>query len=100
SCSPRPPAGPKARRRPPRLFCGAFMQGGTPINASRLAFVAAACELAAERMTDRDLEKVRRLHERMARHHAAGERPPYFKLNHEIHLAIVAASNNAILQAI
>jgi DNA-binding GntR family transcriptional regulator len=59
-----------------------------------------ASELAAERMTDRDLEKLQRLHERMARHHAAGERPPYFKLNHEIHLAIVAASNNAILQAI
>ena len=36
----------------------------------------------------------------MARHHAAGERQPYFKLNHEIHLTIVAASNNAILQAI
>src|SRR3984885_1787394 len=33
-----------------------------------------ACELAAERMTDRDLEKLRRLHERMARHHAAGAR--------------------------
>jgi hypothetical protein len=24
SCSPRPPTGPKARRRPPRLFCGAW----------------------------------------------------------------------------
>ena len=59
-----------------------------------------ACELAAERMNDRDLEKLQRLHDRMARHHAAGERQPYFKLNHEIHLAIVAASNNAILQAI
>ena len=59
-----------------------------------------ACELAAERITDRDLEKLQRLHDRMARHHAAGERQLYFKLNHEIHLAIVAASNNAILQAI
>jgi DNA-binding GntR family transcriptional regulator len=59
-----------------------------------------ACELAAERMTDRDLEKLQRLHDRMARLHAAGERQLYFKLNHEIHLAIVAASNNAILQAI
>lgn len=59
-----------------------------------------ACELAAERMTDRELEKLQRLHERMGRHHAAGERPTYFKLNHEIHLAIVAASNNAILQSI
>jgi DNA-binding GntR family transcriptional regulator len=59
-----------------------------------------ACELATERMTDRKFEKLQRLHERMARHHAAGERQPYFKLNHEIHLAIVAASNNTILQSI
>jgi len=59
-----------------------------------------ACELAAERMTDRTLEKLQRLHERMARHHAASQRQPYFKLNHEIHLTIVAASNNAVLQAI
>jgi DNA-binding GntR family transcriptional regulator len=59
-----------------------------------------ACELAAERMTDPDLEMLRRLHDRMARHHAAGERQPYFKLNHEIHLAIVKASNNTILRAI
>jgi DNA-binding GntR family transcriptional regulator len=56
-----------------------------------------ACELAAERMTDRDLEKLQRLHERMARHHAAGERPPYFKLNQEIHLAIVLQSIHASL---
>jgi DNA-binding GntR family transcriptional regulator len=33
-----------------------------------------ACELAAERMTDRDLEKLQRLHERMARHHASRDR--------------------------
>ncbi len=59
-----------------------------------------ACELATERMSERDLDRLRRAHERMARHHAAGERQPYFKLNHEIHLAIVAASKNATLQAI
>ncbi len=59
-----------------------------------------ACELAAERMSERDLDGLRRTHERMARHHAAGERQPYFKLNHEIHLAIVAASKNATLKAI
>jgi DNA-binding GntR family transcriptional regulator len=59
-----------------------------------------ACELAAERMSERDLDKLQRAHKRMARHHAAGERQPYFKLNHEIHLAIVAASKNATLQAI
>ena len=36
----------------------------------------------------------------MARHHAAGERQPYSRLNQEIHLAIVAAAKNATLQAI
>jgi DNA-binding GntR family transcriptional regulator len=59
-----------------------------------------ACELAAERMSERDLEKLQRVHKRMARHHAAGERQPYFKLNHEIHLGMVEASKNATLQAI
>lgn len=59
-----------------------------------------ACELAAERMNERNLDKLQRAHKRMARHHAAGERQPYFKLNHEIHLAIVEASKNATLQAI
>jgi DNA-binding GntR family transcriptional regulator len=58
-----------------------------------------ACELAAVRMSARDLDKLRRLHERMAAHHRAGERRDYFKLNSEIHLAIVLASRNAILQA-
>ena len=59
-----------------------------------------ASELAAGRMTEREFEKLQRMHERMARHHAAGERQPYFKLNHEIHLAIVAAAKNATLEAI
>jgi DNA-binding GntR family transcriptional regulator len=59
-----------------------------------------ACELAAKRMTERELDKLQRAHKRMARHHAADERQPYFKLNHEIHLAIVEASKNATLQAI
>jgi DNA-binding GntR family transcriptional regulator len=58
-----------------------------------------ACELAAVRMTPRDFDKLQRMHERMAGHHRAGERHDYFKLNHEIHLAIVAASKNAILQS-
>ena len=59
-----------------------------------------ACELAAERMSERDLDKLQRAHKRMARHHAAGERQPYFKLNHEIHLAIVEASKNTTLRGI
>ena len=59
-----------------------------------------ACELAAERISGPDLDKLQRIHKRMARHHAANERQPYFKLNHEIHLAIVDASKNATLQTI
>lgn len=58
-----------------------------------------ACELAAERMSSRDIEALRRMHDRMAQHHRAGRRRDYFKLNHELHLAIVAASKNSILQA-
>jgi DNA-binding GntR family transcriptional regulator len=58
-----------------------------------------ACELAAVRMTARDFDKLQRMHERMAGHHRAGERHDYFKLNQEIHLAIVGASKNAILQS-
>jgi DNA-binding GntR family transcriptional regulator len=59
-----------------------------------------ACELAAERLSERELHKLQKAHKRMARHHDAGERQPYFKLNHEIHLAIVDAAKNATLQAI
>lgn len=59
-----------------------------------------ACELAAMRMGEREFERLKRLHERMARHFAEGERPAYFKLNNEIHLAIVAAADNAILQEV
>ncbi len=43
-----------------------------------------ASELAAERMSEREFEKLKRIHDRMAAHHAAGERQPYFKLNQEI----------------
>lgn len=58
-----------------------------------------AAELAATRITPRDYEKLRRLHEQMGAHHAAGERHDYFRLNHEIHVALVAAAKNGILQA-
>lgn len=58
-----------------------------------------ACELAAVRMSPRELEKLQKMHDRMAEHHRAGERHDYFKLNHELHLAVVANSKNAILQS-
>lgn len=59
-----------------------------------------ACELAAERMSASEFEALQRLHERMVRHFEAGERRGYFKLNHEIHLALVTASGNATLTAL
>lgn len=59
-----------------------------------------ACELAAERMSAQVFEALQRKHERMVRHFEAGERRAYFKINHEIHLALVAASGNATLQAL
>ena len=59
-----------------------------------------ACELAAERMDDHAFAQIRRMHERMARHFEARVRRGYFKLNQDIHLALVAASGNAILQGL
>ncbi|MDR3476254.1 MAG: GntR family transcriptional regulator [Devosia sp.] len=56
-----------------------------------------AAELAAIRMTARDLERLKRMHTRMAAHFSAGERHEYFALNHEIHVAIVAAAKNEML---
>ena len=57
-----------------------------------------ACELAAERMTARELDRLQRMHERMAQRHRSGDLHDYFKLNNEIHVAIVACANNAILE--
>jgi DNA-binding GntR family transcriptional regulator len=56
-----------------------------------------AAELAATRMTARDLERLQRMHDKMAAHFAAGERHEYFALNHDIHVAIVAGSKNETL---
>lgn len=56
-----------------------------------------AAELAATRMTRRDLERLQRMHERMTAHFNAGERHAYFALNHQIHMSIVAAAKNDTL---
>jgi DNA-binding GntR family transcriptional regulator len=50
-------------------------------------------------MTARELARLQRLHERMAGYHQAGNLHDYFKLNNEIHVAIVAAAKNATLEA-
>jgi DNA-binding GntR family transcriptional regulator len=58
-----------------------------------------AAELAAARMTARDLRKLRDLHERMERFHEAGELRDYFDLNQKIHDFIVACARNNALKA-
>jgi DNA-binding GntR family transcriptional regulator len=58
-----------------------------------------AAELAASRMTARDLERLQRMHEKMALHFQNGERREYFALNHSIHETIVAYAKNAMLSA-
>ena len=58
-----------------------------------------AVELAAERASPADIKRLRTLHDRMSAHHRRGERHEYFRLNHQIHNAMVALSNNATLIA-
>lgn len=58
-----------------------------------------AGELAALRMTERDIERLKALHERMERHYDAGERHEYFRLNQQIHNTIVSLAGNSVLEA-
>ncbi|KFC73082.1 Transcriptional regulatory protein [Bosea sp. LC85] len=58
-----------------------------------------AAELAAARMSSRDLQKLKSLQNRMERHHGAGQLRDYFELNQQIHNFIVASSRNNTLKA-
>jgi DNA-binding GntR family transcriptional regulator len=58
-----------------------------------------AAELAAVRMTDRDLQKLNKLQERMERFHDEGELRDYFELNQQIHSFIVACARNGALKS-
>ena len=51
-----------------------------------------AAELAAERMSAREFDRLRRLHDKMAADYRAGDLRAYFKRNNAIHAAIVAAA--------
>lgn len=56
-----------------------------------------ACELAAERMEQSGFDRILRLHDLMAEHHRVNRRRDYFRLNHEIHVGLVALAGNAAL---
>ena len=58
-----------------------------------------AGELAAERMTEKDLERLTQLQDRMESLHDAGKRHEYFRVNQEIHNMIVALAGNSVLAA-
>lgn len=58
-----------------------------------------AAELAAARMTARDLEKLKGLQARMERFYDSGKLRDYFELNQQIHSFIVACARNGALKA-
>jgi DNA-binding GntR family transcriptional regulator len=58
-----------------------------------------AAELAALRITRRELQRLNSLQLRMERHYEAGELDDYFQLNQQIHGLIVAAAKNGVLKA-
>lgn len=63
------------------------------------ALEALAGELACERISDKQLDTLRRLHKTMVEHYRRGEWLAYSKLNRKIHEAMFAAAGNASLSA-
>ncbi|MCZ6664800.1 MAG: GntR family transcriptional regulator [Gammaproteobacteria bacterium] len=59
-----------------------------------------AGELAADRATDKDIENLAKLQERMEQHHRNDERHQYFDLNQQVHELIVRMADNSVLIAV
>lgn len=59
-----------------------------------------AGELAVERASDREIRRVRDLHERMVECYKRGDRHNYFVLNEDIHNAIIELAGNPVLAAV
>lgn len=57
-----------------------------------------AAEMAAERITARELRRLHLLQASMEQHYSAGQLEPYFALNQQIHCLIVAAAKNGPLR--
>lgn len=54
-------------------------------------------ELACQNITDKQIEAVRELHDRMLDHYRNNELQEYFKVNQQIHERILEASGNEVL---
>ncbi len=63
------------------------------------ALEALSGEMACEKMAESEIARVRKLHDKMVAHYRAGELPAYFRLNQEIHEAILNAAANPTLSA-
>jgi DNA-binding GntR family transcriptional regulator len=57
-----------------------------------------AAELAAQRMTTSDVQRLEALQKRIERHHDRGELRAYFEINQQIHSTIVDFSRNSVLK--
>lgn len=57
-------------------------------------------ELAAKRATERDLKRLRTLHEKMSGYFLANDRRAYFALNHRIHELIIGLAGNEVLKSV
>ncbi|MCG8447853.1 MAG: GntR family transcriptional regulator [Hyphomicrobiales bacterium] len=62
------------------------------------ALEALAGEIACQEITDREIARIRRIHEEMVEHYEDGDLGSYFRRNREIHEAILDATRNATLQ--
>ncbi|WP_210255242.1 GntR family transcriptional regulator [Ancylobacter pratisalsi] len=83
---------------------GARIMSFTPEEASNLFEVIAgleslAAEIAATRISARELDALDALHESMRVHYERQEKDPYFEINSAIHDRIVRASGNPVLIA-
>ncbi len=61
------------------------------------ALEALSGELACERITDSQIERIRKTHKDMLKHYRAGDLTEYFRANQKIHEAILEAADNATL---
>jgi DNA-binding GntR family transcriptional regulator len=63
------------------------------------ALEALSGEIACRRVTDAEIDRIRSLHEKMVGHWKRAELAAYFRLNQQIHEAILDATRNATLKS-
>ena len=64
------------------------------------ALEALSGEIACRRITDAEVAAIRSLHEEMVEYWRKGELQPYFRLNQQIHVAILEATRNETLKSL